>query len=571
MLKYSFRTLLLSAALIISGSAAAATYVQVGNLYYSLTNTPYPDEEGVLEAAISTPDGRVQWSPGTYEGDITIPPFFTYEGQKYAVTAVASNCFAYQTGVTAVNLPYTLRKIESYALRETRITELTLPANLKSVASGTLSRCDQLTVIYSKAAVPPTAEKNFTIGMTPANVQLYVPAGSVEAYKQADEWKLFKDIQVLPDEQILPEQISVSPASFSNYIGERFNVTATIMPENTDDKSIVWSSTNEAVATVDQDGNVVLTGAGKCDIVATSAVSPTVSGVCHVESIEDTRVFPEEIIINPEDVQLPIGTRFKVDITVLPENCFDKTVEYTIVPDEGVISIDEDGYVTLHKTGICFLTIYSALNHRVGATMTVTSRPDVVTYQDISYRVNPSDSTCVVITSELAYREVLELPFDILPGFSNRVYYRVVEIEPGVFANARSITTLKLPEGIERIGAGAFANSEQLTLVVVNAEEPPVLAADAFPADIYGKCTLEVPKESINAYKAAETWKNFHVIASLGESGVNGIDADQSEPVYYNMQGIRITNPEKGQIVIKRNGTSISKVIVNNSEANASL
>lgn len=565
--------MLLSTALMISGSsaAAAATYVQVGNLYYSLTNTPYPDEEGVLEAAISTPDGRVQWSPGTYEGDITIPPFFTYEGQKYAVTAVASNCFAYQTGVTAVKLPYTLRKIESYALRETHITELTLPANLESVASGMLSRCEQLTVIYSKAAVPPAAQKNFTIGMTPADVQLYVPAGSVDAYKQAEEWKLFTNIQVLPDEQILPGQISVSPASFSNYIGERFKVTASIIPENTDDKSIVWSSTDDAVATVDKEGNVVLTGAGECDIVATSAVSPTVSGVCHVESIEDTRVFPEEIIINPEEVQLPIGTRFKLDVTVLPEDCFDKTVEYTIVPDEGIISIDEDGYVTLHKDGTCFLTIYSALNHRVGATLSVISRPDVVKYEDITYRVNPADNTCVVIASERAYGEVLELPFDILPGFTNRVYYRVVEIEPGVFANARTISTLKLPEGLERIGSGAFANSEQLTLVVVNAEEPPVLAANTFPADIYGRCALEVPKESIEAYKAAETWKNFHVIAPLGGSGVKGIDADQSETIYYNMQGIRITNPEKGQIVIKRNGTSISKVVVNNREANTSL
>lgn len=563
MLKFFFRTILLTAALI-TGSlvAEAATYVHVDDLYYSLTTTPYPGEEGVFEAAVSTPDGRVQWSPGTYEGDITIPPFFTYEGQRYAVTAVASNCFAYQTGVTAVKLPYTLRKIESYALRETQITELTLPANLESVALGMLSRCEQLRVIYSKAAVPPTAESNFTIGITPQDIQLYVPAGSVEAYKEANEWKKFTNIQVLPDEQVLPEEISVSPEAFCNYIGERFTVTATVLPENTDDKSIVWSSTDEAVATVDQEGNVVLTGAGECDIVATSVVSPSVSGSCRVESIEDTRVFPEELIINPDEVQLPVGTRFKVNVTILPEDCFDKSIEYTIVPDEGVITFDEDGYVTLLKEGMCFLTIYSALNHRVGATLSVISRPDVVVDENISYRVNPADETCVVVASNAAYSSVLELPSDILPGFSNRVFYKVVGIEPGVFSNARNINTLKLPAGIETIGENAFANSEQLTLVEVKAEVPPVLPANAFPTDLYGRCALEVPKESVNAYKEAETWKNFHIIAPIGGSGVKGIETDEPRTIYYNLQGIEIANPEKGQVVIKRAGSTTTKVIV---------
>lgn len=46
------------------------------------------------------------------------------------------------------------------------------------------------------------------------------------------------------------------------------------------------------------------------------------------------------------------------------------------------------------------------------------------------------------------------------------------------------------------------------------------------------------------------------------EAGVEGIEADSNAPVrYYNLQGVEVANPEKGQLLIKRQGGKASKIV----------
>ena len=46
-------------------------------------------------------------------------------------------------------------------------------------------------------------------------------------------------------------------------------------------------------------------------------------------------------------------------------------------------------------------------------------------------------------------------------------------------------------------------------------------------------------------------------------AGVEGIEFDENAPVeYFNLQGVRVTNPEAGQLLIKRQGAKTAKVIV---------
>ena len=48
-------------------------------------------------------------------------------------------------------------------------------------------------------------------------------------------------------------------------------------------------------------------------------------------------------------------------------------------------------------------------------------------------------------------------------------------------------------------------------------------------------------------------------------AGLNDViaDSDVNAPVeYYNLQGMRVANPEAGQLVIKRQGKTVSKIVV---------
>lgn len=81
-----------------------------------------------------------------------------------------------------------------------------------------------------------------------------------------------------------------------------------------------------------------------------------------------------------------------------------------------------------------------------------------------------------------------------------------------------------------------------------------------------------MPSESVSAYKAADTWKDFGTITGDANvtygTAMSGVEEvfDEKDGVnvpveYYTLQGVRVQNPEKG-IYIKKAGSKITKVIL---------
>ncbi len=57
------------------------------------------------------------------------------------------------------------------------------------------------------------------------------------------------------------------------------------MPEDATDKSLTWTSSDEAIATVDTEGNVSVLKEGTCVITATAADGSGVSAECIITSV----------------------------------------------------------------------------------------------------------------------------------------------------------------------------------------------------------------------------------------------------------------------------------------------
>ena len=86
---------------------------------------------------------------------------------------------------------------------------------------------------------------------------------------------------------------------------------------------------------------------------------------------------------------------------------------------------------------------------------------------------------------------------------------------------------------METLGPSAFGWCSNLTNVVCEAIEPPVLDengnsvlyGDCFSS--YSKATLRVPRESLHKYMAAEIWSKFSKIISIeDEVGIGDVDND---------------------------------------------
>ncbi|MGN0237808.1 MAG: hypothetical protein ACI4AK_06980, partial [Lepagella sp.] len=82
---------------------------------------------------------------------------------------------------------------------------------------------------------------------------------------------------------------------------------------------------------------------------------------------------------------------------------------------------------------------------------------------------------------------------------------------------------------------------------------------NAFSQETYDNALLIVPEDSYEAYAQSYAWDCFKNIQE--DAAVDGIAADEDNlPVeYYNMQGVKVENPQGG-IFIRCQGAKIEKI-----------
>ncbi len=90
---------------------------------------------------------------------------------------------------------------------------------------------------------------------------------STTVWDKSTSWNNYKYIKIIP---ISVTGISISNSSLSLGVGGTSTLTATVTPSNATTKDIIWSSSNESVATVSDDGVVTAVGAGTATITATT-------------------------------------------------------------------------------------------------------------------------------------------------------------------------------------------------------------------------------------------------------------------------------------------------------------
>jgi len=79
-----------------------------------------------------------------------------------------------------------------------------------------------------------------------------------------------------------PAGVTVSPTTVSIVVDSTSTVTATVAPTNATNKSVIWTSSNTSVATVNTSGVITAVGVGTCNVTATSTNNSTVTALVAV-------------------------------------------------------------------------------------------------------------------------------------------------------------------------------------------------------------------------------------------------------------------------------------------------
>ena len=100
------------------------------------------------------------------------------------------------------------------------------------------------------------------------------------------DWAKNKGTTKLPSSLVPMTKLSVSPALVSLVVGESVTLSASHEPVDATVTSVVWSSSDEAVATVSADGVVSAVGAGDATITVADSTQPSVmaSATIHVNA-----------------------------------------------------------------------------------------------------------------------------------------------------------------------------------------------------------------------------------------------------------------------------------------------
>ncbi|MBE6292136.1 MAG: leucine-rich repeat domain-containing protein [Bacteroidales bacterium] len=130
-----------------------------------------------------------------------------------SVTSIGDYAFWSCSSLTAINIPEGVTSIGKYAFNGcSSLTAINIPESVTSIGSAAFRNCISLTSITCKAVTPPTIGDSNTFFNVNKSIPVYVPAASVEAYKSAEYWSAFTNIQPLPNEYIL----TVSSAGYAS-------------------------------------------------------------------------------------------------------------------------------------------------------------------------------------------------------------------------------------------------------------------------------------------------------------------------------------------------------------------
>ena len=182
---------------------------QIDGIYYILSVC---DENDTIERY-----AMVTVNPSDYKGEINIPEYVEFEGNKYLVNSIYASAFDDSRELTKVTIAKTVEYIGFAAFAHTGSTSVeipegvtwingclfaechnlqsvTIPSSVEEISDFAFDNCTSLRKIVIRRTTPPTLDEDTFDGVDKSKVTIYIPKGSMKYY-QNSTWKDFKLVE----------------------------------------------------------------------------------------------------------------------------------------------------------------------------------------------------------------------------------------------------------------------------------------------------------------------------------------------------------------------------------------
>ena len=174
-----------------------------------------------------------------------------------------------------------------------------------------------------------------------------------------DGTNISAECAVTVDSKVYVTSIVVEPATLALFTGQTGELKATVEPADATVPDIVWSSSNDEIAVVDQSGKVTAVAAGEAIITAASKDDSSKKAACTVT------VQAKEFSIDPVSKTVYVGESFTIGYKVKPpvSPVFESQ-------SPGIATVDQSGKVTAIAGGQAKIKV-SANGYDLYCTVTV--------------------------------------------------------------------------------------------------------------------------------------------------------------------------------------------------------
>ena len=254
-------------------------------------------------------------------------------------------------------------------------------------------------------------------------------------------------------------RISVTASAKTVGVGSTISLTASFLPEDATRKKVVWSSADERIATVDENGNVTGVKRGNARIIAAATDGSNIRANLSFQVVQNA----ENITLDKTELTVDTGRNAMLKATVLPQDTNDKSVVWSS-SDEKIATVNGQGRVTGVSLGDCEIICTSKTTGTVQARATVHVQQPVksVAFGDapavyagesarLNWTIEPANASNQTLTFSSANNKILTVSADgTVTGVSFGEAYVDAITTDGSNRRARiKVKVLQHVEGVE--------------------------------------------------------------------------------------------------------------------------